>query len=56
MIHHRKVDVHDYLLNRIIRIRVAIWLYARPNKSNLAFLGRSWPWNFWFGILEQQPV
>ena len=31
--------------------RVAIWLYARPNKSNLALFDRSWPWNFWFGIL-----
>jgi len=41
MIHHRKVDVHDYLLNRIIRIRVAIWLYARPNKSI---------WHFWIAL------
>ena len=23
--------------------RVAIWLYARPNKSNLALFDRSWP-------------
>ena len=30
---------------------VAIWHYARPNKSNLAFFDRSWAWNFWFGIL-----
>ena len=36
--------------NNLLR-RVAIWLYARPNKSNLALFDRSWPWNFWFGIL-----
>ena len=32
-------------------IRVAIWICARPNKSLLALFDRSWPWNFWFGIL-----
>jgi len=31
--------------------RLAIWLYARPNKSNRASFARSGPWNFWFGIL-----
>jgi len=31
--------------------RVAIWPYARSNKSNLAFFDCSWPWNFWFGLL-----